>query len=120
MDPMRCRKWGGAVAALAVVVSFGQASGSTVVHTLDAHFDQGVSFNVQHVTVPDQLQLHDPARPAPYLWAAASERGTMVRIDIDTGAVLGEYLTAPDGRGRNPSRTTVDRHGSCWVGNRDE
>lgn len=44
----------------------------------------------------------------------------MVRIDVNSGAILGEYLTAPDGMGRNPSRTTVDQQGNVWVSNRDE
>lgn len=35
-------------------------------------------------------------------------------------AVLGEYYTAPQGRGRDPSRTTVDINGDAWVGNRAE
>ncbi len=30
-------------------------------------------------------------------------------------------ITAPpNGRGRNPSRTTVDKNGNVWTGNRDE
>ena len=35
-----------------------------------------------------------------------------MRIDANTGDILGEYLTAPDGMGRNPSRTTVDQFGN--------
>ena len=36
--------------------------------------------------------------------------------------VLGEYLTAPQpvGTATSPSRTTVDRYGECWVGNRTD
>ncbi len=58
--------------------------------------------------------------PLPYIVVACSGRGTVVRIDTRTGAVLGEYQSAPDGRGRNPSRTTVDLIGNAWIGNRDE
>ncbi|MEA2000575.1 MAG: hypothetical protein U9N84_01610, partial [Actinomycetota bacterium] len=51
---------------------------------------------------------------------AASGRGTVVRVNTDTGEVVGEYRTAPDGRGLNPSRTTVDLFGSVWTANREE
>ncbi|MES9901613.1 MAG: PASTA domain-containing protein, partial [Sedimenticola sp.] len=51
---------------------------------------------------------------------AASARGTIVKIDTNTGAIKGEYYSAPNGRGRNPSRTTVDKNGNVWTGNRDE
>jgi len=60
-------------------------------------------------------------RPFPYVYMAASSRGTIVRIDANTGAVLGEYFTAPTSNRNNnvsPSRTTVDQFGECWVGNR--
>lgn len=61
-------------------------------------------------------------RPFPYVYMACSGRGTIVRIDANTGAVLGEYKTVPASRGgsHNPSRTTVDRFGECWVGNRND
>jgi hypothetical protein len=51
---------------------------------------------------------------------AVSGRGTVVKVNTETGVILGEYQTAPDGRGRNPSRTTVDFNGNVWTGNRDE
>ena len=58
----------------------------------------------------------------PYVCMACSGRGTIVRIDANTGVVLGEYRTAPQPVGINssPSRTTVDRFGECWVGNRQD
>jgi hypothetical protein len=59
-------------------------------------------------------------KPFPYVYMAASGRGTVVRIDANTGTVLGEFRTVPQSRGsaHSPSRTTVDRFGECWVGNR--
>jgi YVTN family beta-propeller protein len=51
---------------------------------------------------------------------AASARGTIIKINTLTGAILGEYFSAPDGRFRNPSRTTVDGDGNVWTANRDE
>jgi hypothetical protein len=95
--------------------------GTDVNHTLDANFDQGTSLNVNHdAPNNDQLQLNKATTPFPFVNIAASARGTIVRIDVNTGAILGEYQTAPDGMGRNPSRTTVDQLGNVWVSNRDE
>ena len=48
------------------------------------------------------------------------KRDTIVKIDTTTGAILGEYWSSPDRRGRNPSRTTVDANGNVWAGNRNE
>jgi streptogramin lyase len=90
-------------------------------YTTDADFDLGVLFNVNHNSPNnDQLQLNATAAPLPFVNIACSARGTIVRIDVNTGAILGEYFTAPNGMGRDPSRTTVDRLGSVWVSNRAE
>jgi Ca2+-binding RTX toxin-like protein len=90
-------------------------------YTTDLDFDDGVLLNVNHdAPNNNQLQLNEVAEPFPFVNVAASARGTVVRIDVNSGAILGEYLTAPDGMGRNPSRTTVDKLGNVWVGNRDE
>lgn len=61
-------------------------------------------------------------QPFPYVYMAASGRGTVVRIDANTGTVLGEFRSVPQSRGgaHSPSRTTVDRFGECWVGNRTD
>jgi hypothetical protein len=90
-------------------------------YTLDADFDEGVLVSVNHDTPNnDQLQLNGPGRPFNFIWVAASNRGTIVKIDTNTGDVLGEYRSAPEGRGLNPSRTTVDANGNVWSGNRNE
>lgn len=90
-------------------------------YTLDADFDEGTLVNVNHqAPYNDQLQLNDSGEPFNFIWVAASARGTVVKIDTLTGAVLGEYLSAPNGRSRNPSRTTVDANGNVWSGNRNE
>ena len=92
-----------------------------VVFTVDADFDQGNLQNVNHDSPnDDQLQLNDRVTPPPFIWIALSGRGTAVRVDVASGAIQGEYFTAPNGRFRNPSRTTVDFFGNVWVGNRDE
>jgi len=68
----------------------------------------------------DQLQLDQPTEPFPFINVAASGRGTVVRANTETGEIVGEYRTAPEGRGLNPSRTTVDLFGNVWTANRDE
>lgn len=95
--------------------------GTDVLYTRDADFDRGVLQDVNHdAPGDDQLQLDRTTTFFPYVNVAASARGTMVRIDVDTGAIVGEWLSAPDGRGRNPSRTTVDKLGNTWLSNRNE
>lgn len=95
--------------------------GTDVLYTLDADFDQGVLQNVNHdAPNNNQLQLNKSSVFFPFVNIAASARGTMVRIDVNTGAIVGEWLSAPNGRARNPSRTTVDRLGNTWLTNRNE
>lgn len=72
-------------------------------YTLDADFDEGTLLNVNHTVVTDQLQLNTTTTPFPFVNIACSARGTAVRIDVNTGAILGEYQTAPDGMGMDPS-----------------
>ena len=95
--------------------------GSTVTYTLDADFDQGTLLSVNHdAPNSNQLQLNTPSTPFPFVNIAASARGTIIRIDVNTGTILGEYLTAPESMGKKSSRTTVDQFGNVWVANRDE
>jgi hypothetical protein len=98
-------------------------------YTSDADFDFNDSTNkstldnVNHNSPNNnQLQLNGPTETTtlPYIWVACSTRGTIVKIDTTTGIVLGEYLSAPAGRGRDPSRTSVDLNGAVWCGNRAE
>lgn len=94
------------------------ASSSTVVYTTDADFDIGSLINVNHDDVHDQLQLDSTPKPFNFIWVACSGRGTIVKVDTLTGKVLGEYLSAPDRKYGDPSRTTVDKDGSVWLSNR--
>jgi streptogramin lyase len=90
-------------------------------YTTSADFDLGLLINVNHnPPYEDQLHLNSIATPFPFVNIACSDRGTVTRIDVNTGTILGEYLTSPDGMGRNPSRTTVDQQGNAWVANRNE
>ncbi len=105
----------------AVSASAAPVPGTNVLYTTDADFDRGVPQDVNHdAPNNNQLQLDKEQTFFPYVNIANSARGTMVRIDVNTGQILGEWWSAPDGRGRNPSRTTVDRLGNTWLSNRDE
>ncbi|MCB2205902.1 hypothetical protein KQI65_14260 [bacterium] len=88
--------------------------------TVNADFDEGLLINVNHDVVADQLQLNHESALLPYVNVAASDRGTVIRIDANTGKILGEYRTTPQGALHNPSRTTVDRAGNVWAANRDQ
>ncbi|MGC4116149.1 MAG: PKD domain-containing protein [Myxococcales bacterium] len=66
----------------------------------------------------NQLRLGDQTTAFHFIWVAVSTKGTVVKIDTDTGRVLGEYWTSPDGQPKDPSRTTVDKNGSVWATNR--
>jgi YVTN family beta-propeller protein len=87
-----------------------------------------------------EVRLNDAIlTPFNHIWVALSGRDAAVRIDTNVNplaigngdsyltaleaggtAVLGEYLTRPNGMAGNPSRTTVDANGDVWVGNRNE
>jgi choice-of-anchor C domain-containing protein len=88
------------------------------VYTLNSDFNEGTLSNVD-MRVPNQLQLGEKAQPFNFIWVAVSSKGTIVKIDTDTGQVTGEYYTSPEGQPKNPSRTTVDLNGNVWVTNRD-
>ncbi|MBN1447114.1 MAG: hypothetical protein JXA28_04230 [Bacteroidetes bacterium] len=88
--------------------------------TQDADFDMGSMVSVNHETVHDQLQLSRETTLLPFVNVAASKRGTIIRIDANTGKIIGEYHSAPQGALHNPSRTTVDRSGNVWASNRDQ
>lgn len=104
----------------ALVTSPAHAGG--FVFTTQEDFLTGVYTNTNSIEPPTgHVKLNDTIlTPFNHIWVAASGRGTVIRIDTNTGQVKGEYFTAPDGMARNPSRTTVDVNGDVWVGNRDE
>lgn len=88
-------------------------------YTYDSDFDKGVFVGVEHETVHDQLQLSREHVTLPFIWVP-NYNGTVSRVDTNTGDELGRYRIAPPDLplGGNPSRTTVDLQGNCWVGNR--
>ncbi len=90
-------------------------------YSVDADFAEGTLVNLNFDPPNNnQLQLNQGTAAFPFVNIAASARGTAVRSNTETGEITGEYFTAPNGRGRNPSRTTVDQLGNVWVGNRAE
>jgi streptogramin lyase len=96
-------------------------AGGDKLYTTDADFDQGTLVDVNHDSPNnDQLQLDKVTTPFPFVNVAASGRGTAIRINVNTGQIVGEYRTAPAGQAANPSRTTVDKLGNVWVTNRDQ
>lgn len=126
-------------AAMMALASGAQAADFNITTTTD--WESGDFANTNINTPPNtgngHVRLDDAIlTPFNHIWVALSGRGTAVRIDTNfvdsngrvtlaesaagAGAVLGEYYTAPNGRFRNPSRTTVDQNGDVWVGNRDE
>ncbi|HET9655323.1 MAG TPA: hypothetical protein VFP72_08210 [Kineosporiaceae bacterium] len=114
----------GAVTLCAAMVPMAGAMGAavpgtSVTYTSSADFDRGTLQDVNHDTA-DELQLNRTQTFFPYVNIAASARGTMVRIDVNTGTILGEWWSAPNGRGKDPSRTTVDKFGNTWLSNREE
>ncbi len=70
-------------------------------------------------TSNDELKL-TPSYTFPFVWMPASVRGTIIKIDATSGAIVGEYQSAPSGMGQDPSRTTVDKNGNVWATNRAE
>ena len=89
-------------------------------YTFDADFAEGELVNVNYTDLPNQLQLNRSIEPFPFVWIACSARNTVVKIDANTGEILGEYRSAPAHINADPSRTTVDRYGNAWVCNRQD
>lgn len=87
-------------------------------YTLDADFSEGDTISLSR-DVPNQLQLDDTTQTFNFIWVAVSSKGTVVKINTETGAVIGEYSTSPAGQPKDPSRTTVDQNGNIWATNRD-
>ena len=102
------------------VASDGDPEMMTVTYGDAARLDCGAHLNT--VIDGDAIALDPEAAAFRYIWVAASLRGTVIKIDTDTGEVLGEYWTAPvydpERPSQDPSRTVVDRNGNVWVGNR--
>ena len=74
-------------------------------YTTDQDFMEGQLFTALEVT-NGEVMLRSKIEAFHNIWVAVSSKGTIVRIDTDTGEIKGEYKSAPDGEPLNPSRTT--------------
>jgi hypothetical protein len=98
--------------------------------TLDAHFDQGVLNNVNHDDPNNnqlQITVDGVSAPQPYMFAAQTNDGWILKIDTVTGKQLARYFSVrtADCASCNvnrttwyPSRITVDFDGDMYVANR--
>jgi hypothetical protein len=115
---------------VALVPGIAQARGIERTYTVNADFDEGSLDGVEHTTVPDQLQLMNETvyYPSPYLWVP-NENESVSKVNVNTGKEEARYWTGPisdpvfadegnPSSGGEPSRTTVDLKGNCWVANR--
>jgi uncharacterized repeat protein (TIGR01451 family) len=85
--------------------------------TSTADFDKGRSVGVDYVTIPNQLQLSTNSATWPYIWVPNCE-GSISKVDTRDGREMARYRTCPSNVNGQPSRTTVDLQGNCWVANR--
>jgi hypothetical protein len=68
----------------------------------------------------DNLAVSPETFVYPYMWIANSIESTISKVDTRTNTEVGRYRTGQQGgANHNPSRTTVDKDGNVWVGNRD-
>ncbi len=82
-------------------------------------FDEGELIGLEHNTEDDQLELSESFKIVPaFIWVPNSNEGTVSKVDTRTSLELARYRTSPLSYA-NPSRTTVDLDGNCWVGNRN-
>ncbi len=86
-------------------------------YTSNADFAKGTLQGVECISVPDQLQIGTFSPIMPYIWVPNSNQATVSKIDSRTGRELARYVVCPQ-TNANPSRTTVDLEGNCWVANR--
>ena len=123
MNSANTRKEITALLAAVLIVSVLMVMSATAIvpsqtYTLDADFDEGTLVGVEHETVHDQLQLDNTTTTLPFIWVPNSNEGTVSKVNTSDGREVGRYRVSPSTFNCNPSRTTVDLQGNCWVGNR--
>jgi hypothetical protein len=100
-------------AAVQVPVTRTTAAGVTYEYNQD--FERGVMVGLHS---PDgMLEWSGAQATLPFLWVPNDQNGTVSKVDVRTGRELARYRVSPVGYA-NPSRTTVDQYGNCWVANR--
>ncbi len=88
----------------------------SMVFTSDANFERGT--RVGTVYGNNQLTLSPDSVTWPFIWVPNSDKGTVSKVDVRTGREIARYRTSPSGLNAQPSRTTIDQQGNCWVANR--
>jgi len=94
------------------------------VYSNNADFDNDntVLINVDTHTA-DQLSLKSSGITCRFLWVPETYLGTVVKIDTDTGLIVGRYRVWPDRfrvGGGVPVGVSVDMDGSVWVANHED
>jgi uncharacterized repeat protein (TIGR01451 family) len=82
----------------------------------DVGFERGTRMGTVYAN--NQLTLSTDSITWPFIWVPNSNEGTVSKVDVRTGAEVGRYRTCPPGVNSQPSRTTIDQYGNCWVANR--
>ena len=88
-------------------------------YTTTADFERGWMSGLEAWSPPDQLQLGGASGVLPYLWVPNGNDHSISKVDTRSGRELARYRTGPASVAGNPSRTTVDLQGNCWVANRN-
>ena len=88
-------------------------------YTTTSDFERGWMSGLESWSTPDQLQLGGASGVLPYLWIPNDNDNSISKVDTRTGRELARYRTGPASIVGNPSRTTVDLQGNCWVANRN-
>jgi uncharacterized repeat protein (TIGR01451 family) len=103
---------------ISMITSVSVASGvpQRAVYTADADFEMGELVGTAYGG--DQLTLSPRSVTRPFVWVPNSNEGTVSKVDTRTGNELARYRVCPPGVTGNPSRTTIDQYGNCWVANR--
>ncbi|MBS1704881.1 MAG: hypothetical protein JST40_03330 [Armatimonadetes bacterium] len=92
-------------------------------------FNEGIYFNTNSTAVPGELRLNRfGTAPVPFINIPVGGRtladrgwpysvGRIVRVNTETGLVVGEYRCTPAGLESSPSRAVVDSLGNVWATN---
>ena len=82
-------------------------AGPGTVEPFDAKPDNSEAVEI---TPEGWVTLSESSYNMHFIWIANSGEHTVSKLDTDTGKELGRYYVCQD-----PSRTSVDKNGDCWV-----
>ena len=80
---------------------------------LDADDSSGVVLDPDGALVLDSQEIDTG-----FIWIANTGEGTVSKVDTDTFVEVGRYITGPNARSNDPSRTSVNSLGDVYIGNR--